>query len=102
MLHPPLTSAALSVLALHSGFLRRCISWTGLAVSALYLLNQGDVLATAVPGFPVWDTASFLGSTAWGLWIAALGVTLLLPTRAAASVLGQTRASARSSVPQPS
>ncbi|MET0416766.1 MAG: hypothetical protein ABW022_12185, partial [Actinoplanes sp.] len=32
---------------------------------------------TAVPGFPVWDMAGLLGSTSWGLWIAALGVTLL-------------------------
>ena len=29
--------------------------------SVLYLLNQGDVLATAVPGFPVWEPAGFLG-----------------------------------------
>jgi hypothetical protein len=31
-----------------------------------------------VPGFPVWDLAGLLGSTSWGLWVAALGVTLLL------------------------
>ncbi len=47
-------------------------------VSAVYLLNQGDILATAVPGFPVWDLAGLLGSTGWGLWVAALGVTILL------------------------
>jgi hypothetical protein len=46
-------------------------------VSAVYLLNQGDVLATAVPGFPVWDLAGLIGSTGWGLWVAALGVTVL-------------------------
>ncbi len=51
---------------------------TGLAVSALYLLNQGDILATAVPGFPVWDVAGPIGSTGWGVWVAALGVTVLL------------------------
>jgi hypothetical protein len=52
-------------------------------VSAIYLLNQGDVLATAVPGFPVWDLAGLLGSTGWGLWVAALGGTVLLwPVRA--------------------
>jgi hypothetical protein len=34
-------------------------------VSAIYLLNQGDILATAVPGFPVWDLAGLLGSTGW-------------------------------------
>jgi hypothetical protein len=50
---------------------------SGLVVSVLYLLNQGDILATAVPGFPVWDLAGLLGSTGWGLWVAALGVTVL-------------------------
>ena len=39
---------------------------------------KGDVLATAVPGFPVWDLAGLLGSTGWGLWVAALGVSLLI------------------------
>jgi hypothetical protein len=71
-------SATLSVVILRSRVLPRWLGATGLAVSALYLLNQGDVLATALPGFPVWDLAGLLGSTGWGLWIAALGVTLLL------------------------
>ena len=49
----------------------------------MYLLNQGDVLATAVPDFPVWDLAGLLGSTGWGLWVAALGFVLLRPVRSA-------------------
>jgi hypothetical protein len=71
-------SATLSVIVLRSRVLPRWLGVTGLAVSAIYLLNQGDVLATAVPGFPVWDLAGLLGSTGWGLWVAALGVTVLL------------------------
>jgi hypothetical protein len=63
--------------ALRTGILPRWLAWSGLAVNALYLLNQGDVIASAVPGFPVWDLAGLLGSTGWGLWVAALGVTLL-------------------------
>jgi hypothetical protein len=51
---------------------------TGLAVSALYLLNQSDILATALPGFPAWDLAGLIGSTGWGVWVAAMGVTILL------------------------
>jgi hypothetical protein len=70
-------SATLSVVILRSRLLPRWLGVTGLAVSALYLLNQGDILAIALPGFPVWDLAGLLGSTGWGLWIAALGVTLL-------------------------
>jgi Domain of unknown function (DUF4386) len=65
------------VVILRSRVLPRWLGMAGLAVSAVYLLNQGDVLATAVPGFPVWDLAGLIGSTGWGLWVAALGVTVL-------------------------
>lgn len=70
-------SVTLSVIILRSRALPRWLGGVGLAVSGIYLLNQGDVLATAVPGFPVWDLAGLLGSTGWGLWVAALGVVLL-------------------------
>jgi hypothetical protein len=70
-------STTVCVVVLRSRILPRALAWTGLAVSAVYLLNQGDILATAVPGFPVWDLAGLLGSTGWGLWVAAVGVTLL-------------------------
>jgi hypothetical protein len=63
---------------LRTRVLPRWLAVTGLVVSTVYLLNQGDVLATAVPGFPVWDLAGLLGSTGWGLWVAALGVVVLL------------------------
>jgi hypothetical protein len=65
------------VIILHSRVLPRWLGVTGLVVSGIYLLNQGDILATAVPGFPVWDLASLLGSTGWGLWGAVLGVVIL-------------------------
>jgi hypothetical protein len=48
----------------------------------LYLFNQRDILATALPDFPVFDLAGLIGSTSWGLWIAARGVTLLFRPRA--------------------
>jgi hypothetical protein len=71
-------SVTLSVIILRSGLLPRWLGVTGLVVSALYLTNQGDILATAVPGFPVWDLGGLIGSSGWGLWVAALGVVLLL------------------------
>jgi hypothetical protein len=74
-------SATLSVIILRSRVLPRWLGVMGAAVSAVYLLNQGDILATAVPGFPVWDLAGLLGSTGWGLWVATLGVVLLRPVR---------------------
>jgi hypothetical protein len=71
-------SISLSVIILRSGVLPRWLGVTGLVAGALYLSNQGDILATALPGFPVWDLGGLIGSTTWGLWVAALGVTVLL------------------------
>ena len=84
-------SLTLCVIILRTRVLPRWLGVAGLAVSALYLLNQGDILATAMPGFPVWDLAGLLGSTGWGLWVAALGVTILLrPVHAPDFVLSAT------------
>jgi hypothetical protein len=66
------------VIILRTRVLPRWLGVTGLAVSALYLPNQGDILDTAVPGFPVWDLAGPIGSTGLGVWVAALGITVLL------------------------
>ena len=78
-------SVAVSIVILRSGILPRWIGAVGLATSSVYLLNQGDILATAIPGFPVWDLAGLLGSTGWGLWIAALGISILIKRSRAAS-----------------
>jgi hypothetical protein len=71
-------SVTVSVIILRTRVLPCWLGVTGLAVSALYLFNQGDILHTAIPGFPVFDLIGLIGSTAWGLWVAALGVTVLL------------------------
>jgi hypothetical protein len=70
-------SVTVSVLILRTGALPRWAGWLGLAASAMYLFNQGDILATAIPGFPVWDLAGLLGSTLWAVWLLALGALLL-------------------------
>ena len=54
------------------------VGWLGLLASALYLVNQGDILSTAVSGFPVWDLGGLLGSCLWAIWLLVLGVLLLL------------------------
>ena len=58
-------SVTISALVVRRGILWRWIGWAGLVASVLYLGNQGDILATAVPGFPVFDLAGFLGSSVW-------------------------------------
>jgi hypothetical protein len=75
-------SVTLSIIVLRTRVLPRWLGAVGLLVSALYLFNQGDILATALPNFPVFDLAGLIGSTGWGLWVAALGVTLILRPRA--------------------
>ena len=70
-------SIGVSTVVLRTRVLPRWVGAAGLVAGLLYLLNQGEVLATAVPGFPVWEPAGFLGSSAWGLWVVALGVTVL-------------------------
>src|SRR5688500_12343894 len=60
-------SVTLSVIILRSRVLPRWLGVAGLVVSALYLTNQGDILATAIPGFPVWNLGGLIGSTSWGL-----------------------------------
>ena len=86
-------SVTLCVIIVQTRVLPRWLGVTGLAVSALYLLGQGDILATAVPGFPAWDLAGPVGSTGWGVWVAALGVTVLL--RPATTTLPRPTSAAR-------
>lgn len=74
-------SITLSIIVLRTRVLPRWLGVAGLLVSVLYLFNQGDILATALPGFPVFDLAGLIGSSGWGLWVAALGITLLLRRR---------------------
>jgi hypothetical protein len=95
-------SITVSVIILRSRVLPRWLGVSGVVVSALYLTNQGDVLATAVPGFPVWDLGGLIGSTGWGLWVAALGVVLLLrPGRPESPGLDESLLTASTSVPPP-
>jgi Domain of unknown function (DUF4386) len=71
-------SVTLSIIVLRTRVLPRWLGVLGLVVSVLYLFNQGDILATALPGFPVFDLAGLIGSSGWGLWVAALGITLMI------------------------
>jgi hypothetical protein len=70
-------SITISLLILRTGMLAGWVGWMGLVASVLYLTGQGDILATAIPSFPVWDLGGLLGSTLWGLWVLALGVAVL-------------------------
>ena len=92
-------SITLSVIILRSRILPRWLGIAGLLVSIIYLLNQGDILATAVPGFPVWDLAGLLGSSGWGLWVAALGVCILIRSARRSSTAPAPSVTASTSTP---
>jgi Domain of unknown function (DUF4386) len=95
-------SVTLSVIILRTRVLPRWLGVSGLVVSVLYLSNQGDILSTAVPDFPVWDLGGLIGSSGWGLWVAALGVVLLLrPVRRGIPVPEVTRDTTSASPPIP-
>ncbi|MDX2134473.1 MAG: DUF4386 domain-containing protein [Saprospiraceae bacterium] len=49
----------------------------GYVASGIYLMAQAELLATVVPGFPVWAPAGLIGSTLWLIWLVAVGVGLL-------------------------
>jgi hypothetical protein len=53
-------SVTVAVMIVRSRVLPTWVGWAGLVASGLYLLNQGDILATAVPGFPggIWPASS--------------------------------------------
>lgn len=88
-------SISLGLIVLRTRVLPRWLGILGILSSVVYLLAQGDVLATALPGFPVWDLAGLVGSTGWGLWVAALGVTVFLGTGRLGGTLVAASAGAR-------
>lgn len=52
------------------------VSWLGWLASAVYLLAQTELLATAILNFPVIDWAGLYGSMLWLVWMLVLGVYL--------------------------
>jgi Domain of unknown function (DUF4386) len=49
----------------------------GYVSSFIYLLAQAELLATVIPGFPVWSMAGFIGSTLWLVWLLIIGIKFL-------------------------
>lgn len=71
----------LSFSLLRQGKFPRWLPWAGFLAAGVYTLAQAELLATAIPGFPVWDTAGLVGSLLWLGWLIALGIVLLRRTR---------------------
>jgi hypothetical protein len=69
--------ALISIGLLRARLFPRWLAVFGLAAAALYSLAHGELLATVIPGFPVWDLAGLVGSLCWLTWMIMLGVFLL-------------------------
>lgn len=67
----------LSLSLLNKGLFPRWLPISGFVAAGVYFLAQGELLATAMPGFPVWGEAGFVGSLLWLGWLIALGISLL-------------------------
>ncbi|MFM8369178.1 MAG: DUF4386 domain-containing protein [Chloroflexota bacterium] len=53
------------------------IAVLGWVASAIYILAQTELLATAIPAFPVIDWAGLVGSLLWLVWMIVMGVYLV-------------------------
>lgn len=53
------------------------VSVLGLVSSFIYLLAQAELLATVMPGMPVWEMAGFIGSTLWLIWLVIVGIKFI-------------------------
>lgn len=53
------------------------VNWLGYISAIIYFLAQAELLATIIPGFPVWGLAGFIGSTLWLIWLVIIGIQFL-------------------------
>jgi hypothetical protein len=70
-------STMISAIIYKSNMFSKWVSWLGWFASAIYLLAQTELLATAMPDFPVLDWAGLYGSLLWLVWVMVLGVYLV-------------------------
>ena len=53
------------------------VAWLGWFASAVYLLAQTELLATAIPDFPVIGWAGLYGSLLWLMWMFVIGIYIV-------------------------
>lgn len=67
----------LTVVFTKSGFIPKWINRLGYASALIYLAAQAELFHTAMPDFPVWEPAGFIGSTLWLIWLTCIGICFL-------------------------
>ena len=67
----------ISAILYKSPLFAKWVAWLGWIASAVYILAQTELFATAIPDFPVIGWAGLSGSLLWLLWMIVIGVYLL-------------------------
>ena len=67
----------ISSIIYRSKMFSKWVAWLGWFASAVYLLAQTELFATAIPNFPVIGWAGLYGSLLWLVWMLVLGVYLV-------------------------
>lgn len=66
----------ISAIIYKSKMFSKWVAWLGWITSAVYILGQTELFATAIPDFPVIDWGGLYGSLLWLLWMIVLGIYL--------------------------
>jgi len=72
-----LWTSMISGIIYKSSIFSKWVAWLGWFASAVYLLAQTELLATAIPDFPVIGWAGLYGSLLWLAWMICVGVYLV-------------------------
>jgi len=67
----------ISAIIYKSEMFSKWVAWLGWITSAVYILGQTELFATAIPDFPVVDWGGLYGSLLWLLWMIVVGVFLV-------------------------
>ena len=67
----------ISGIVYNSKMFSKWVAWLGWFSSAIYLLSQTELLASAIPDFPVIGWAGFYGSLSWLVWMIVVGTYLV-------------------------
>jgi len=70
-------TAGMSIVLFRLAVISKTVAASGIIISSVYFLAQAELLATVIPSLPEISWAGFAGSTAWLIWLIALGNTFL-------------------------
>jgi hypothetical protein len=71
----------MSVSLYRTGLISKWTAWFGYGSAFIYLMAQAELLATVMPGIPVWEMAGFIGSTLWLVWLVVVAITFIRSKR---------------------